>query len=513
MGDQSQANNKRIAKNTLLLYFRMFLMMAIGLYTSRVVLAVLGEVDFGIYNVVGGFVSIFTMISGAMSSATQRFLSFEIGKGADGRVKELFSTAVIIHVFLALIILLLAETVGLWFVNEKMNFPEDRYSAANWVFQFSVLTFIIKVISVPYNAVLVAYERMSAFAYVSIIEVSLNLMVVFLLAFSSIDKLVMYAAFLSLIAVIIRFIYGIYVKRNFSECNCVWKTDAGFQKQMVSFVSWNLIGSIAGVAKEQGINVVLNIFFGATINAARGIAYQVMHAVSLFSTNFQLALNPQIVKLYASNEKEKMFRLVFRGSRLSYLLVLMLSLPIIIETPFVLGVWLKDVPDYTVLFLRLVLISTMIDSLSHTLIASMHASGKVRDYQIVVGGISLMTLPTVYIFFCLGYPPYVAMVIGIVFSFICHFARLILLKYSIQLPINEYLIQVTFRVMCVSVLSGIIPFYVSTYFEYTWCGFVVVVLICILSTSIFSYAFGLSSSEKSILREKLSNIFHKKMLL
>ena len=265
-------NNKRIAKNTLLLYFRMLLTMAISLYTSRIVLATLGEVDFGIYNVVGGFVTMFVVISGAMTTATQRFLSFEIGKKENGNVKSMFSTAVIIHLILAAIILICAETVGIWFLNTHMKFPDDRYVAANWVFQFSLLTFLINVISVPYNAAIIAYEKMKAFAYVSIIEVTLKLLIVYLLIISPFDKLILYSILLTLIAVAIRIIYGIYAKRNFTECSFDWKWNKTYGKNVMSFVSWNLIGSLASVAREQGINVLLNIFFGAAVNAARDIA-------------------------------------------------------------------------------------------------------------------------------------------------------------------------------------------------------------------------------------------------
>lgn len=509
MGNES-ANNKRIAKNTLLLYFRMLMTMAISLYTSRIVLATLGEVDFGIYNVVGGFVTMFTVISGAMTTATQRFLSFEIGKKTNGNVKSMFSTAIIIHFILAAIILICAETIGLWFLNTHMKFPDDRYVAANWVFQFSLLTFIINVISVPYNAAIIAYEKMKAFAYVSIIEVTLKLLVVYLLMISTVDKLVLYSILLALIAITVRIIYGIYAKRNFLECKFDWKWNKTYGKNVMSFVSWNLIGSLAGVAKEQGINVLLNIFFGATVNAARGIAYQVLNAMNGFVNNFQLAMNPQIVKSYASNEKYDMFNLVFRGSKLSYLLLFTMSLPVILETPFILNIWLKDVPSYTAIFTRLVLITALIDSLSGTLITSMHASGKVRDYQIIVGGISLMTLPTTYYFFKLGYPPYTAMCIGITISIICHFARLILLYKTINLPIGRFIKCVTLKVLLISILSTIIPIIVfNNINENSWLSFCIICIVSSFSTISFSYILGLTKNEKKFCKKKLKEIIYK----
>ena len=314
-------NNKRIAKNTLLLYFRMLLTMVVSLYTSRIVLSTLGINDFGIYNVVGGFVTMFAVISGAMTTATQRFISFEIGKKEKGNITTLFSTAVIIHLILGGIILFLAETIGLYFLNNYMNFPEDRYIAANWVYQFSILTFIINVISVPYNAAIVAYEHMKAFAYVSIIEVTLKLLIVYLLIISPIDKLIFYSLLLAITAITIRFIYGWYCSKHFKECRTTWIFNHEYGKNMFAFVGWNLIGSIAGIAKEQGINVVLNIFFGAAINAARGIAYQVNGALNSFVSNFQLAMNPQIVKSFSVGDFSKMHSFIYLGSKISFFIL------------------------------------------------------------------------------------------------------------------------------------------------------------------------------------------------
>lgn len=506
---QSSENNKRIAKNTLLLYVRMFFIMGVSLYTSRVILDILGEVDFGIYNVVGGFVLMFTFISGAMVTATQRFLSFEIGKGEKGNVQSLFSTAVIIHVALAGIILLMAETIGLWFLNTQMNFPPERNEAANWVFQFSVLTFLINVISVPYNAAIIAYEKMAAFAYVSIIEVVLRLLILYLLLISPIDRLVLYAILLAIIAIVVRIMYGVYCNRKFEKCKCNWKWNRQFGTQMMSFVGWNMIGATADIAKEQGVNVVLNIFFGAAVNAARGIAYQVLVAIRRFVDNFQMAMKPQIVKLYASNEKQEMFKLVFNGSKLSYLMILTLSLPVILEAPFILEFWLKKVPDYTVIFSRLVLIMSLIDSLSGTLIASMQASGKVRDYQIVVGGISLMTLPLVYVAFKCGCPPYMAMYIGIGISACCHIARLILLKKTIGLPVRSFLVKVTGKVAIVSMISLVLPLAIHCFLPTGWLTFFLVCSVSVLSTLSFSFLLALDANEKTFVINKAKAIIKK----
>ena len=502
-------NNKRIAKNTLALYARMLFTMAVSFYTSRVVLDVLGVADYGIYNVVGGLVTMFSFISGAMTTATQRFLSVEIGRGARGDVRRMFSTAVVIHVVLAALIVLAGETVGLWFLNKYMNFPPDRYAAANWVYQLSLLTFAIDVASVPYNAAIIAYERMKAFAYVSIVDVTLKLAVVYLITLTTYDKLVVYAALLAAIAVSIRLIYGQYCRRNFPLCRCDLTWDRKRAGSMVSFLGWNLIGALAGVGKEQGINVVLNIFFGSAVNAARGVAYQAMNAISGFASNFQVAMNPQIIKSYAAGEKDDMFKLVFRGSKFSYLLLLTLSLPVALEAPFILDLWLKEVPEHTVIFLRIVLLTTLIDSLSTPLITAMHASGKVRDYQIVVGGLSLLTLPVAYLCFKAGCQPQAALWVGAAMSVACHFARQLLLRRTIGFPMARFLHEVSLRVLLVTVLSAAVPLAVYAVMDNGWSGFFAVCAASALSTTGFSYALGMEKAEKQFVRGKAASLLNK----
>lgn len=502
-----QKENKRIAKNTLMLYFRMFITMAVGLYTSRVILATLGVQDYGIYNVVGGFVSMFSVISGTMTTATQRFLSFEIGKNEAGRIKELFTTAVMIHVFLALLVLVVAETFGLWFLNHKMVFPEDRIVAANWVYQLSIFTFMINVVSVPYNAALIAYEKMSAFAYVSILEVVLKLLLVFILAYISYDKLIVFGIMITAISVILRIIYGAYVKRHFSECRCDWHLDKEFFNKLLGFISWNFIGSIAGILKEQGLNIVLNMFFGAAVNAARGIAYQVLRAVSGFVSNFQLAMNPQIVKHYAAGEKEEMFKLVFRGSKFSYLLMMVLSIPIFVEAPYILKLWLVEVPEYTVIFLRLVLLITLVDSLSYTLIASVHASGKVKWYQIINGSVLLLTLPIVYLALYNGMKPYMAMVISLAMSIVCLFVRLAIIKNTINFPMGKYIRKVVMVTLASSLISFVPIWYVNSILTTTFVTFVILSLVSVIYSLVVCFFLGFEKSE----RIHILNIISKKI--
>lgn len=503
-------NNKRIAKNTLLLYARMLLIMLVSLYISRIVLDALGVTDYGIYNVVGGFVTMFTVISGAMTTATQRFLSFEIGRGDGGNVKSVFSTAVIIHIALAGIVLVVAETVGLWFLNEKMNFPLERYTAVNFVYQFSVLTLIVNVISVPYNAAIIAYERMSAFAYVCIVEAALKLGIALLLTVChDLDKLILYAALLAAVAILIRIIYGVYVGRHFPECHCTWKTNKDVAGKMFSFVSWNLIGSTAAIAKEQGVNIVLNIFFGAGVNAARGVSHQVLNAVSGFISNFQLAMNPQIVKSYAAGRKEEMFKLVFQGAKFSFMLLFLLSLPIMIEADFILSLWLVNVPPYTGIFLRLVLLTALADSMSHTVIAAMHASGKVKMYQIVNGFFLLLTLPLVYLVLKLGAEPYYALVVSLLVSVVCHFVRVAILNRLIGMPFGTYVRDVSFKALLVAVTASFIPVVLSFYLQDGFIRFLAICVVSVLSSAFFIYFLGLTPNERVFIRDKSCAVLNK----
>lgn len=502
----TSANNKRIAKNTLLLYFRMLLMMFIGLYTSRVILDKLGEVDFGIYNVVGGFVTMFSLISGAMTTATQRFLSFEIGKGENGDVKGIFSTMLMIHILLALVIVFIGETLGSWFLNNYMNFPPNRYEAANWVFQFSLLVFVLNVINVPYNGALIAYERMSAFAYFSIIDAVLKLAICYVIVITPFDRLIVYAALMALVQIALIAAYYLYCRKKFSECRFTGKFNRKYGKEVTSFVGWNLIGSLAGVAKEQGVNVVLNMFFGPAVNAARGIAYQVLGKINGFVSNFQMAMNPQIIKNYAASDREDMYKLVFRGAKVSYILLLTLSLPVAVEAPLVLGIWLKEVPDYTAIFLRLAILTALLNTLSNPLIISMHASGKVRDYQIVVGSISLLTLPIVYVAFKLGAEPYYAMVIAFAVEFVCHIARLYMLVRGIGFPMLKYLRNVTLMVFIITLLSLIFPLIAYSLIENEVIRFFSVCIISIISTVFFGFYIAFSKNERVKIFRKVSDV-------
>lgn len=503
------ANNKRIAKNTLLLYFRMLFLMAVSLYTSRVVLNALGVEDFGIYNVVGGVVAMFSMLSGSLSAAITRFITYELGTGNQENLKRIFSSAVTIQIGLAILIILLAEAIGVWFLNVKMNIPDARIMAANWVFQFSILTFAINLISVPYNASIIAHERMSAFAYISILEALGKLAIAFLIVVSPMDKLIFYAILMCAVALIVRFAYGIYCKRHFEECTYHFIFDKDLLKRMFGFAGWNFIGATSAVLRDQGGNVVINLFCGPAVNAARGIAFQVNNAVSGFVTNFMTALNPQITKSYAAGDRDYMMTLIYQGARLSFYMLLLLSLPVFINTHYILGLWLKIVPEHAVFFVQLVLLFAMSESISNPLITAMLATGKIRNYQLIVGGLQMMNLPVSYILLRMGMFPEVVIVVAIVISQSCLAARLLMLRGMIRLSVRKYLKKVYINVFVVTVLASVLPFLISRSLEESFMNFVLLSLVAVICTAVTIYYVGCNKTERQFVWNKLQIITNK----
>lgn len=502
-------NKKRIAKNTLLLYVRMLFLMLVSLYTSRVILNALGVQDFGIYNVVGGVVMMFTVISGSLSGAISRFITFELGKGDKEKLVKVFSASVTIQFFLSLIIVILIESVGVWFLNSKMTIPNGRMIAANWVLQFSIITFVINLISVPYNATIIAHEKMSAFAYISIFEGLGKLGVAFLILISPIDRLIFYSILMCAVAVSVRIMYGYYCKKHFEECIYHFHWDKDILKQMFSFAGWNFIGAASSIFRDQGGNIILNMFFGPAVNAARGIANQVNNAINGFVTNFMTALNPQITKSYAKGDKEYMMSLIYQGSRLSFYMLLLLSLPILASTHYILVIWLKLVPDHAVTFVQLILIFTMSECISNPLITAMLATGKIRDYQIVVGGLQLVNLPAAYICLRLGCIPESVIIVAIILSQCCLGARLIMLRKMIGLSSILFLKKVYFNIISVILFSAIIPVILYFNMEESLTSFIIMTLACLLSSSISIFYIGCNKQERTFAKEKISQVVNK----
>lgn len=510
MKQDNSTNNKRIAKNTLLLYVRLLFTMVVGLYTSRVVLKTLGVEDYGIYNVVGGFVTMFTVLSGSLSAAISRFLTFELGKGDLNNLKKVFSSSVTIQMGLSLIFVVIAETIGLWFVNCKMVIPEGRLDAANWVYQFSIFSFVISLISVPYNASIISHERMGTFAYMSILEASGKLAVAYGISHAPIDKLVFYGALILGIYLVMRLIYGWYCKKNFEECTYHLEFDIELLKKMFAFAGWNFFGAGAWQLMTQGVNILINVYFGVAVNAARGVAVQVDNAVMQFVNNISTAINPQITKSYASGDREYMFTLIFRGAKYSFFMLLFFAIPIICETDFILRIWLKEVPVYTSVFIRLATIVSLLHVLSNTMITAMLATGNIKKYQIIVGGLGMLVFPSVWLSFYFGCSPEVAYIIIIVDFLFQLIARLYLLRQMINLPVTSFIHEVLIKVVIVTILALVGPLIVLNFMDDYAIRFFVLGVTSVVCTSITVFYVGLSSSERlylcKMVEKKIKNI-------
>ena len=484
-------------------------MMLISLYTSRVNLNALGVEDYGVYNVVGGVVAMFSVISGSLSTSISRFITYELGKGDKERLVKIFSTSVNIQLGLSLLIVIVAETLGLWFLNNKMNIPDSRIIAANWVFQFSIFTFVVNLVSVPYNAAIIAHERMSAFAYISIFEAVGKLLVAFLIVISPIDRLIFYAFLICIIAFIIRLLYGYYCKRHFEECRYDFVLDKSLLRQMFGFAGWNFIGASSSILRDQGGNIIINLFFGPAVNAARGIAFQVNAAINGFVSNFMTALNPQITKSYAIGNHEYMMSLIYKGARLSFYMLLFLSLPVLVNTHYILEFWLHIVPKHTVLFIQLVLIFAMSESISNPLITAMMATGNIRNYQLLVGGLQMMNLPFSYILLQMGFSPEIIFVVAIFISQCCLVARLFMLKGMIGLSIREYLKKVYLNIWIVSIIASIIPVILSYKLQESFLNFIFLCIVSIICSFISIYTIGCNSKERIFIKNKLIKIVNK----
>ena len=487
----------------------MLFLMAIHLYTSRIILQTLGVEDFGIYNVVGGFVAMFAILSQSLSAAASRFFNYEMAKGNDERLSRVFSTTLVIHIALAIIIAMLAEMIGVWFVNEMLVIPNERMSAANWVFQFSVLTFCLNLIIVPYNATIIAHERMGVFAYISIYEGVSSLLICYLLYISPIDRLVFYATLMFLIRISIMIMNQWYCKKYFPETIFKYSSEKGIYKEIFGFASWNMIGAASGVLRNQGGNILLNLFFGPIVNAARAIANQVLRAVNGFVENFMVAMNPQITKSYASGDWTYMMTLIYKGARYSYYMLLFLCLPILINTGYILHLWLDKVPDHSVLFVQLTLAYTMVESISRPLVTAQLATGKIRNYQIVVGGLQLMNLPLSYVLLKLGFVAETILYVAIALSVAMLLARLYMLRSMIQLQAWDFIKKVLFNIVVVSIFASVIPIVLYTYSKVSFVFLCINMMVCFITTLFSIYCVGFSSNERIFVKEKAKQVLIK----
>ena len=507
--DRKSSQTRRIARNTLMLYVRMLVLMLVGLYTSRVVLDALGENDFGIYDVVGGVVAMFTIISGSLNSAISRFITFELGKTDGQRLNKVYSTAVLIQLVIAAVVVSVAEPVGLWFISNEMTIDPSRIPAARTVLHFSLASFVINMMSVPQMASITAHEKMSAYAYIGLLDGFLRLGAAVLISRSSSDRLVLYAALMTMTVLLVRMAYGLYCRRYFPECRFRMVRDLSLVREMFSFAGWNFIGVSAGVLRDQGGKILINIFTGPAVNAARGVALQLSGAVQGFVTNFMTAVNPQITKSYAAGDREYMYFLISKSSRMSYYLLFVLALPVLFNTGYLLDLWLKDVPSHSELFVQLFLVFTLSESLSNPLITAQLATGNIRNYQLVVGGLQLLNIPLSYVFLKLGAVPEVTVMVAVAISQICLFARLFMLRGMIGLPAGHFLKKVYLNVIAVSAAALVVPLAADPALPDTFSGFAASVTICVCSAGLSVMFIGLRASERRELASMLKDWFRK----
>lgn len=408
-----QASNKRIAKNTIILYMRQILIMSISLYTARMILRTLGADDYGVYNVVGGFVAMFNVISGAFSVAISRYMAYVIGEGDEGKLEDLFATALMIQCCLGMFICCLLATAGIWYVVNVMVLPEGRTAAALWVLLFSSAAFFINLISVPYNALIMAHEHMKAYAYIAVFEALMKLFVAFAIVASPFDKLITYSFLTVLAAIIVRFLYSVYCNRNFTGCKFRLRVHKDMLKGMMSFVGWAFVGNGAVVLRDQGATMILNLFGGPAVNAARAVAQNVNGAVQSFANNFMQAAQPAITKLHAAGQHVQMRTLIFRSCRICYFLMLIFSVPLIKNVDYVLAVWLGEVPVYTNIFIVLTLVESLLSALHNPLLYGVLAAGKIKAFEVTMSSMSVLSLPVIYGMLSFGAAPpsvYVVMV-------------------------------------------------------------------------------------------------------
>lgn len=503
------SNNKRIAKNTLFLYVRMLLIMGVSLYTSRILLKALGVDDYGLYSAVGGIVSMFSFMNGSLSAATSRFITVEIGRNDYEKIKNVFSTAVITHIIIALIIIVLSETLGLWFFYNKMIIPEERINAAFWVFQISIISSFFSLTQVPYNALIIANEEMSIYAYVGIAEAVSRLLIAFAIVVSPFDKLVFYAVLLCLLHIIILLYYRYYCNKRYSVCKVQSIKDTSLLKEMLAFAGSDIIGQISVLAQGQGLNLLLNTFFGPAVNAARAIAYQVQGAVTQFSNNFMTAVKPQIIKQYTEGNIKEMLNLLINSSCFSFYLMWMISLPIILKAPYILSLWLGEYPDHTVTFLVLVLILCLIQTIKTPRTTVFHATGHIKLTNIVVGGILCMALPVAYVLLRLGLAPESVFWAAILTMTISEFASVFILKKYLDYSIKNYLLNVHFRCLCVAIISFIATYLMNTlYSEMSFLHLLYTIVISTCSIVVTVLLIGLSKSMKSKVKSVFLKLIH-----
>jgi O-antigen/teichoic acid export membrane protein len=483
----------------------MFVMMFVSLFTSRILLDVLGITDYGIYNIVSGVVALFAFINNALSFATQRFLNFYLGKQDYISARMMFCMSLNTYILLSVVVLILGETIGLWFVQTQLNIPAERLSVALWVYQFSIVNFIVSLLGIPYNATIIAYEKMDFYAYVSLADVFLKLVLVYFLYITTFDKLIVYSLYFTILTIISNFVYKIYCNRKFSITHYYIGWDKKKFQKLFSFTGWSLFGSLANLSAQQGVSILINIYHGVSVNAAVGIAGQVAGTVYRFISNFQTAFNPQIVKSYASNSYTDFYKLIFQTSRFSYFMVVVLFTPIMLTIDNILSVWLTVVPEYSAVFCRLILIFSAIEAASAPLWMGVHATGKIRNYQLMVAIIIGLNFPFSYVVLSMGFPPYSVLWGRILMNVLTWVARCLYMRLTMNFPLGSYLKQVIVPIICVTLLSIPIPLFVNMTVTTLWPNLISVGLVSVIVTVILIYYVGMTKSERELVKNIAKN--------
>lgn len=498
-------NNKRIAKNTILLYVRTLFCQLLGLYTSRKILEILGASDFGVYNVVGGVVVMLAFLNGSMAVATSRFLTIELGRKDLKAYNKIFSMGVNIHLFLALVVFIVAETAGLWFLNSYLNIPDERMMAANCVFQTSLIAILLSIIQTPYMASITAHEHMNIYAYVSMTESVLKLGMVFLLLTISSDKLIAYGLLMLGVTINSVIIYRLYCLKHFSECKYHNSWDTKLFQSMLGFTGWNMFGTIAWALKGQGCNMLMNIFGGPIVNAARGVSYQVSSALQSLVSGFSTAVAPQLTKSYASENREALNRLLMASSKISFILLYFFALPVFLELPYLLDLWLVDVPPHVHIFTRIIILESLCETLGSPMITSLLATGKIKWYQFVVGSVMLLNIPISYALLKMGLPISIPLFVSLVLTILALILRLWFCRRQISLSVREYIYKVLMPLGAVILLSPILPTIVSAYMNEGFFRLLATVFISLISVGGCVYFLGLSNKERSLVQGLIYN--------
>lgn len=499
-------NNGRIARNTVFLYFRMILLMLISLYASRVLLRTLGVNDYGLYNVVGSAVALLGFLNATLSTSTQRFLNIELGKSNKERLKLVFSTSLLLHLFLVFIVFIIAETIGLWYIKNYLVVPSGREFAAMCVYQFSVIAICIQIVQLPFMASIIAHERMNVYAYVSLIEGISKLLIIYVLQLVDVDHLILYAGLILGVQILVAIIYNVYCQKNFEEARFHLAYDKDLFKSMLGFSGWNVIGNVAFVCNTQGLNLVMNAFFGTIINAAQGIAFQVNGLLQQLIANFQLAVKPQVIKYYASGQVNEMIQLVFNSAKYSAYLMIIASVPLLLEIEPLLTLWLGEFPDYTIIFIQLVLLRSIVTSMTGCIIMAVHATGYLRNIGLFSGGILLTVLPISYFMLRAGLPPYIPFVLNILAAILDAFFELYWMHHYIQFPISRFYKNVYMPVFLlfffVYSCSYILHYSMSGANEYL--RMVLVMIFSVTLSCVVIYRYGLTFSVRNKIKNYIS---------